>query len=102
MQLDQARLAMTAPSERETIGGVPLGLSRDYAHLPSTGTLRSICCQACSQLYEDVERLTSDGCRVLAGMCARCREEGRMKWCAEKIKTLEMPVAVATYRKGDR
>lgn len=86
----------------ETISGVPLGLSRDYEHLPRTGTLRQICCQGCLQFYQDVERVAADGCRVLAIMCAPCREEGRLRWIAETIKTLELPTATATYRKGDR
>ena len=86
----------------ETIGGVPLGLSRDYEHLPRTGPLRPICCQGCSRLYEDVERLTADGCRVLALMCTPCRKEGRTRWLTEKIKSLVLPTATATYRKGDR
>ncbi len=89
-------------SNRETIGGVPLGLSRDYVHLPRTGPLRPVCCQGCHRMYEDVERLTSDGCRVMAIMCARCREEGRTRWLAETIKAIALPQATATYRKGDR
>ena len=89
-------------SASETIGGVPLGLSQDYEHLPCTGPLRTICCQGCKQLYEDVERLTADGCHILAIMCASCREEGRLKWIAEKIKALELPKATATYRGGPR
>lgn len=93
---------MTPVPKGETIGGVPLGLSRDYEHLPRTGPLRPIRCQGCSRLYEDVERLMADGCRVLALMCAPCREEGRLRWLAETIKMLELPTATATYRKGDR
>lgn len=87
--------------DQETIGGVPLGLSRDYPHLPRTGPLRPICCQGCHQMYEDVERLTVDGCRVLAIMCERCREKGRTRWLAEKIKLRVLPTAIASYRKGD-
>jgi hypothetical protein len=86
--------------EWETISGVPLGLSRDYEQLPRTGPLRSIRCQGCSQLYEDVERLMADGCRVLAIMCTSCREEGRLRWITEKIVAL--PMATATYRKGSQ
>lgn len=86
----------------ETIGGVPLGLSRDYDHLPRTGPLRPLCCQSCSQLYEDVERLTADGCRVLAIMCEACREEGRQKWIAAKVAELELPRAIALPRKDGR
>lgn len=86
--------------EPETIGGVPLGLSRDYAHLPRTGPLRAMCCQTCDQLYEDVERLTADGCRVLAVMCESCREKGRRQWIAQRI--VELPTATATFRKGYR
>lgn len=52
-------------------------------------------------MYEDVERLTSDGCRVMAIMCERCREEGRTRWLAEALKTLSLPQATAFYRKGD-
>jgi hypothetical protein len=89
---------MTTSNERETIGGVPLGLSRDYAHLPRAGSLRWNCCQGCSRLYEDGERLMADGCRVLAVMCEACREEGRLRWLAEKI--VELPMATATSRKG--
>ena len=85
----------------ETISGVPLGLSRDYEHLPRTGPLRPICCQGCLQLYEDVERMAADGCRVLAIMCGPCREEGRRRWIAETPKT-PLPMATATYRKEDR
>jgi hypothetical protein len=85
-------------TEPETIGGVPLGLSRDYDHLPRTGPLRLICCQTCSGLYEDVERLAADGCKVLAVMCKDCREKGRLKWMA--AQHVELPTAVATYRKG--
>jgi hypothetical protein len=88
--------------DRETIGGVPLGLSRDYEHLPRTGPLRPIRCQGCHQMYEDVERQLADGCRVMAIMCSSCREEGRSRWLAEKIKSLELPMATATYRKGAR
>jgi hypothetical protein len=88
--------------DRETIGGVPLGLSRDYEHLPQLGPLRPIRCQCCSRLYDDVERLTEDGCRVMAIMCASCREEGRSRWLAAQIKSIELPQATASYRKGDR
>jgi hypothetical protein len=80
----------------ERIGGVPLGLSRDYEYLPRTGPLRWICCQCCSQLYEDGERLTADGSCVLAVMCAPCREEGRLRWIAKRL--VELPMAVATFR----
>jgi hypothetical protein len=91
---------MTALNEMETIGGVPLGLSRDYDHLPRTGPLRPIYCQGCGHRYEDVERLMDDGCRVLAGMCTPCREKGRTLWIAKQ--PVEVPLATATVRKGDR
>ena len=87
-------------TERETIGGVPLGLSRDYEHLPQTGPLRAVRCSSCWQLYEDVERMTADGCRVLVMMCIDCREQGRMRWIA--ASRVELPKAFATYRKEIR
>ena len=83
--------------ERETIGGIPLGLSRDFAHLPPTGISRSAHCPHCLRIYEDVERRMEDGCRVRAGMCETCREEGRLRWIAATIS--EVPTATATYRK---
>ena len=91
---------MTAagPDGQETISGVPLGLSRDYDHLPRTGPPRLIYCQICSGLHEDVERLTSDGCRVLAIMCKCCREEGRQKWIEAQV--IDLPAAIAAFRKG--
>lgn len=89
---------LSSLNEEETIGGVPLGLSRDYAHLPRTGPLREICCQTCDKLYEDVERLTADGQRVLAVMCGTCREEGRLRWIAKKV--VPLPTASVTFRRG--
>lgn len=87
--------------ERETIGGVPLGLSRDFAHLPPTGSPPSPRrCPHCLLTYEDVERRMEDGCRVKAVMCETCREEGRLRWIAAKAAELVVvPRAVATYRK---
>lgn len=91
---------MTKPSVRETIGGVPLGLSRDYDHLPRTGPLRQVCCQLCLRVYEDAERLTADGCHVLAVMCVRCREKGRLKWIEARRVKLEVPKAtVVLFRR---
>lgn len=86
--------------ERETISGVPLGLSRDYEQLPRTGPLRSVRCSACMQSYEDAMRLATDGCHVLAMLCTSCREQGRMRWIA--VQVVELPRAVATFRKGAR
>jgi hypothetical protein len=80
---------------RETIAGVPLGLSRDYDYLPKTGPLRRVRCQPCGQLHDDVERLTEDGCKVMAVMCGRCREKGRASWIA-KMRP-ELPLAVARF-----
>ncbi len=99
VKLDSTRTDPAVVSnEEETIGGVPLGLSRNYAHLPRTGPLRKIYCQGCSHLYEDGERLTADGCYVLAVLCGACREEGRLRWIAMKI--VPLPTAVATFRGG--
>lgn len=84
------------PDGQETISGVPLGLSRDYDHLPRTGPTRWIYCQKCLRRHQDVERLTEDGCRVLAIMCKDCREKGRRKWIEAQV--LDLPVAVATYK----
>lgn len=86
--------------ERETIAGVPIGLSRDYDHLPRTGPLRAIYCSTCLLPHDDVARLTADGCRVLAIMCRACREEGRARWIAEH--RVDLPRAVAAFRKGSR
>jgi hypothetical protein len=83
---------MMLSAERETIAGVPLGLSRDYDHLPVTGLLRSISCQLCDRRHADVERLTADGCRVLAIMCPTCRAEGRARWIAAQV--VDLPVAI--------
>ena len=80
---------------RETIIGVPLGLSRDYDHLPQTGPLHLVRCQACERLHEDALRQASDGCRILACMCQTCREKGRARWIAEN--RVELPRAVARY-----
>ena len=88
------------PAIKETISGVPLGLSRDYGELPRTGPLREVRCSTCWQLYEDVERLLSDGCRVLAMRCFTCREQGRSKWIAKY--RVELPKAFASFRKGVR
>jgi hypothetical protein len=88
------------PAAWETIGGVPLGLSRDYDHLPRTGPLRAVRCATCDQWYEDVERLLEDGCCVLAIMCVACRERGRARWIADA--RIELPRAVAMFRKETR
>jgi len=80
---------------RETIGGLPLGLSRDYDHLPQVGPLHRVRCQACERLYEDAMRQESDGCRVLACMCQTCREKGRAIWIAKN--RVELPRAVARF-----
>lgn len=82
----------------ETLDGLPLGLSLEYDHLPRTGPLRMIHCGCCWRLYEDVERLTADGTRVMAVMCEACREKGRLKWLMENY--VELPAAVVTFRKG--
>ena len=86
--------------EWETISGVPLGLSRDYEQLSRTGPLRSVRCQVCMQSYEDVERLATDGCRVLAILCTACREQGCTRWIA--AHPVELPRAVAAFRKRAR
>ena len=83
---------------RETISGVPLGLSRDYDALPHAGPLRTVRCSACQNQYEDCERFTTDGCRVMAGRCWVCREEGRERWIANKQRTLKLPRAIARLR----
>lgn len=87
---------------RESMDGVPLGLSWDYAALPRTDSPRRICCQACPQVYEDSERLTSSGQRVLAVLCTSCREAGRLKWLAASSPELALviPRATALGRSG--
>ena len=80
--------------ERETVAGVPIGLSRDYDHLPCTGPLRAVRCDGCWQLYEDVEREWSDGCQILAVMCRGCRERSRAQWIAEQRAELPRAIVV--------
>lgn len=55
-------------------------------------------CSTCWKLHEDVERLMTDGCRVLAIMCGSCREKGRARWIAER--RVELPRAIS-LRKGE-
>lgn len=81
---------------RETLAGVPLGLSRDYDYLPRAETLRSRQCTTCYLMYWDAERLAADGVKVLTVMCKDCREKGRDRWIAENC--VPLPVAVARYR----
>jgi hypothetical protein len=81
---------------RETIAGVPLGLSRDYDYLPRAEALRSMQCTSCYQTYRDALRLEPEGGKVLTQRCKLCREEGRDRWIAENRPVL--PTAVARYR----
>lgn len=67
----------------EDISGVPLGLSRDYDRLSRAAPLRDTLCLGCWGRYEDGERLTADGCRVIALMCGDCRSRGRERWIEE-------------------
>lgn len=92
---------MTMCASKETIAGVPIGLSRDYDQLPQTGPLRSVRCSTCWQEYEDVERCLMDGVRILALTCGSCREKGRARWIAERANRVELPRAVAAFRKCD-
>ena len=80
----------------EEISGMPLGLSRDYDLLPKVGPLRMRYCTVCDKVHEDAERLTADGCRVLAIMCSDCRTKGRDRWIVDHVT--DLPRAVAHYR----
>lgn len=82
---------------KETISGVPIGLSRDYDDLPQAGPFREVRCQICNRFYEDALRLMPDGARILAVMCLSCREQGRARWIAEK--RVDPPQAFGRLRK---
>jgi hypothetical protein len=81
----------------ETIGGVPLGYSRDYDRLPLAEPLRDVRCRECLETYQDALRQMEDGCRIMAMRCLSCREDGREQWIA--AQQVELPEAVAQYRR---
>lgn len=81
---------------RETVAGVPLGISRDYDYLPLAEPIHLVRCSSCWKDHEDGKRQLEDGVCILA-FCKRCREELRAEWIRNTPVTL--PRAIARFRR---
>ena len=77
----------------ETIGGVPLELSRDYGSLPETGSSWEDCCRLCDVKFLAIWRRLPDGRVTVPSLCEACREAQRAQWIAEH--RLPPPAALA-------
>lgn len=75
----------------ETIAGVPLGLSRDLALLPMTGSSWRVPCHLCHLTFEAFWRRVPDGRLAIPQFCEDCRERKRTQWIAENVPV--MPTA---------